>query len=193
MQVNLIWKATEYDSLENCIVTITASEVIVNSVIVGFKENVIFRIDYTIKTNSNWETLFCELITQFGNTRQVISFQGDGKGNWLTAGILAIDFKGCIDVDIPLTPLTNTLPINRLKLKEQEEENIKVIYLDIMESGIRPVTQKYKRLSGQKYNYQNVPNDFEANISVDEKAFVIDYPRLFRRLHKLESNFVPWM
>jgi hypothetical protein len=191
MQVNLIWKATEYDSLENCIVTITANEVIIKSVIVGCKENVIFRIDYTIKTNSNWETLFCELITQFGNARQVISFQGDGKGNWITGGILAINFKGCIDVDIPFTPLTNTLPINRLKLKEQKEENIKVIYIDIMESGIRPVSQKYKRLSGQEYNYQNVPNDFEANISVDENAFVIDYPGLFRRLHKMESNFVP--
>jgi uncharacterized protein len=96
-------------------------------------------------------------------------------------------FAGCIDIDIPLTPFTNTLPVSRLNLKNGEEQRIKVIYLDILEATIRPVQQKYTRLSPTVYHYENIPNDFEADITVDDRGFVVDYPSLFRRTSVVES------
>jgi hypothetical protein len=46
---------------------------------------------------------------------------------------------------------------------------------------IKPVNQKYTRLSGNEYHYENIPNDFEATIQTDEFGFVVDYPGLFVR------------
>lgn len=81
-------------------------------------------------------------------------------------GKQADQFKGCIDIDIPLTPFTNTLPINRLKLDQDEEHQIQVIYLDLLEQQVISVKQKYIRLSKTEYHYENIPNDFEAKIKL---------------------------
>ena len=98
-------------------------------------------------------------------------------------------FKGCIDIDISLTPLTNSLPINRLQLKQNEAQEIKVIYFDLLAQQIKPATQKYTRLKDLSYRYENVPNDFEAVIQVDASGFVADYPTLFMRTAALQTNY----
>ena len=110
------------------------------------------------------------------------TFQNDKKETWLYNGQVLPLLNGCIDVDLPLTPFTNTLPINRLRLPIGQEQLIKVIYLDLLNNSIKPVMQKYTRLSKFEYKYENVPNDFEAIIRVDESGFVIDYPGLFERI-----------
>jgi hypothetical protein len=56
-----------------------------------------------------------------------------------------------------------------------------------MEDKITSLKQKYTRLSKDTYHYENIPNDFEAEIKVDENGFVIDYPQLFNRTAK--NNF----
>ena len=96
-------------------------------------------------------------------------------------GKAAEQFKNCIDVDIAVTPFTNTLPIRRLQLQPNQPQQIQVIYCDILNQVIKPVSQQYIRLSNNEYHYENIPNDFEATIKVDESGFVIDYPGLFVR------------
>ena len=103
----------------------------------------------------------------------------------------ARQFKGCIDVDIPLTPFTNTLPIRRLHWDDDDAHEIQVIYCDVLDQQIQPVRQKYIRRSGSLYHYENIPNDFEADITVDEHGLVVDYPALFVRTAALETNYLP--
>lgn len=54
----------------------------------------------------------------------------------------------------------------------------------MLEEIEKTVNQKYKRLSNNKYKYENIPNDFEAVILVDQEGFIIDYPGLFKRIDK---------
>ena len=82
-----------------------------------------------------------------------------------------------------------SLAIKRLKLRNGDEREITVIYLDLLAGHIVPVSQKYIRLSDSKYHYKNVPNDFEAEIEVDEFGLVANYPGLFVRTAKLESHY----
>lgn len=189
MQTNLLWTGREYYSLENCLVTTTDFGTEINSIIIGQYDGKIYRVEYKIRTNQNWETQFFEIRSQHSNRREHLIFESDGKGNWITDGKPAGQFKDCVDIDIPLTPFTNTLPINRLKLGRNEEQQIKVIYLDLLEQQLRPVKQKYTRLSNTQYHYENVPNDFEAKIEVDELGFVVDYPSLFVRTAKLMTHY----
>lgn len=189
MQTNLIWTGKEYYSLENCLVNTTGVGSEINSVIVGSYGEKIYRVEYKVKTNQNWETLYVEAQWQHSNHRERLIFESDGKGNWIMDGKQADQFTGCIDIDIPLTPFTNTLPINRLRLSEGRAHQIRVVYLDILERQIRPVNQKYTRLSETEYHYENVPNDFEARIEVDEQGLVVNYPSLFVRTAKLETRY----
>ena len=137
--------------------------------------------EYNIRTNKNWETLFFHLKYEIDNEEGTISLHSDGKGNWINDGMPVKEFEDCIDIDIPLTPFTNTLPINRLKLHGNDDRQIRVLYLDILARKTKPVLQRYQRLGEYKYKYENVPNDFEAVIEVDESGLVVNYPGLFVR------------
>ena len=189
MQTNILWTGREYYSLENCLVHSTDHGVEINSVIIGTYQSKIYRVEYEIKTNENWETISFELKSRHSNNTGHLKFESDGKGNWFTNNKKVDQYNGCIDIDIPLTPFTNTLPIKRLNLTQGQEQQIRVIYIDILEGQIKPVRQKYIRRSPTEYQYENIPNDFEAKITVDDFGLVVDYPGLFVRTAIQESNY----
>ena len=189
MQTNLLWTGREYHSLENCILNTGAMGSEAQSIIIGTYDNKIYQVEYRIRTNENWQTIYCEVQSRHSDQRAHVILESDGRGNWTLDGKTQYQFQGCMDVDIPLTPFTNTLPIKRLSLRNGDEHEIKVIYLDLLKGQIVPVSQKYIRLSDSEYHYQNVPNDFEAKIAVDELGLVVDYPRLFALTAKLESRY----
>jgi uncharacterized protein len=181
VKIDLQWKAKEYDTLEHCILTITDTGTEADSVITGMRDNKIFRAEYRIKTNQHWRTKHVEIKIIHDGFLQSFKLVSNETGFWTKNDKPAEIFDGCIDVDLPITPFTNSLPINRLQLADKEQKQIKVIYLDLLNREIKPVSQKYTRLSKTKYHYENVPNDFEADIQVDELGLVVDYPGLFER------------
>jgi len=188
MHLNILWTGRKYYSLENCLVNTTGSGTEIKSTIIGMHGGTIYHVEYQIITNGNWETIFFELNNRHSNLTNHLKFEGDGRGNWVTNGKPADQFTSCIDIDIPLTPFTNSLPINRLKLRQGEGQEIQVIYLDLLQNEVKPVRQKYTRLSKSEYQYQNVPNEFEARIEVDELGLVVDYPELFVRLAQIKTD-----
>ncbi|RYU93173.1 putative glycolipid-binding domain-containing protein [Emticicia agri] len=181
MEAHILWKGIEYESLENCLIDTTEEGTEISSTIVGQYAGKIYLIDYQIRTNAAWETLFVAIESRVNHQTQHWQLEGDGQGNWRKNGKVCQQFGGCIDVDIPLTPFTNTLPINRLKLAIGETQLINVIYLDLLAEEFKPVQQKYIRLKEEVYHYENVPNDFEAAITVDANGLVVNYPALFER------------
>jgi hypothetical protein len=189
MQTNLLWTGREYYSLENCLVKFEETGSEITSTIIGSFQQKIYKVDYRILTNAYWETVFFEINSRHSDHAQLIRFESDGKGNWKNNGKINSQFNGCLDVDIPLTPFTNTLPIRRLKLSQNQTQEIQVIYCDILEHRITPVRQKYTCISNTEYHYENVPNDFEATIEVDQAGLVIDYPSLFVRTAVLKTNY----
>jgi uncharacterized protein len=181
MQTNILWTGREYYSLENCLIKTGENGADITSTIVGSYEEKLYKVEYHIKTNVYWQTVLLEITSQINSHTQTIKLEGDGKGTWIFNGKEAAQFKDCIDVDIALTPFTNTLPICRLNLQQGQPHQIQVIYCDLLHQVIKPVSQKYTRLSQDEYHYENIPNDFEATIQVDERGFVVDYPGLFVR------------
>ena len=60
MQTNLLWTGQEYYSLENCLVNTTDIGSQIDSVIIGKYDEKIYRVEYKVKTNKNWETIYVE-------------------------------------------------------------------------------------------------------------------------------------
>lgn len=188
-QFNILWTGREYYSLENCLVNITAAGAEITSVIVGRYENKLYRVDYHIKTDEDLESDLLHITSRHSNRELTLRIQRGADGQWTVNGEKNGLFDGCTDFDIAVTPFTNTLPINRLKMKIDQEQPVRVIYFDPFEQTIRPVQQKYLRLSDTKYHYENIPNDFEADIVVDENGLVVDYPLLFTRTAILPASY----
>ena len=76
-----------------------------------------------------------------------------------------------------------------LSHSEKEDEQIKVLYVDVLGRKMMPVLQKYTKLSPTDYKYENVPNNFESVISVDDLGLVVKYPGLFTRTYIAESHY----
>lgn len=180
MQTNILWSGIEYYSLENCIIDSQNDGITINSTIIGFYNDIIYRVEYIIRLDRSWQTFYCLVKSQIDHQSKKIEFIKN-KNGWTLNGQFRPEFNACLDIDIALTPFTNSLPINRLKLKQGQESKVDVIYIDILENNIQHVKQKYSRIADRTYRYENIPNDFEAKIQVDSAGLVIDYPQLFKR------------
>ncbi|HZM80747.1 MAG TPA: putative glycolipid-binding domain-containing protein [Candidatus Limnocylindrales bacterium] len=101
----------------------------------------------------------------------------DGEGSWRDRP----ELDGCLEVDISITPLTNTLPINRLKLRPGESREIRAAYIELPGLTVSVMPQRYTCLGDRLYRYQS--EGFQADLTVDEHGLVVDYPGLWRRLH----------
>ncbi len=181
MKTISLWKAIEYNSLENCVLTRNKNGLEVNSVIIGYSDKKIFRADYFLKINPVWEIFFAEIKFHSAGTTINYTLEKTAERGWLLNDKEQHQFNDCIDIDITLSPFTNTLPVNRLRFQEGQE-HIKVIYFDLLSGEVKPVLQCYTRLSAFQYKFENVPNDFEAVLDVDNNGLVINYPRLFKRI-----------
>ena len=183
MRYNILWRGRgEYESSESCTVETFADGIIAHSAIAGSFAGMISRVEYSIEMDVHWKTLAVNIKWwQNGNLDTIQLRQNSGV--WQLNGKENGKLMGCIDVDVILTPFTNTLPIRRLNLQRNQSKEISVVYCDLLKHEVRPVCQRYTCLSEKSYQYENVPNDFEATLSVNNSGFVVDYPSLFEMQH----------
>jgi len=181
MQTNICWTGQDYNSVEKCLLTSTSTGNGANAVIKGVWENEPYVVEYMVQTNANWETIAFKIKSNFAGANYELDFLSDGKGRWTTGGIHDAAFDNCIDIDISLTPFTNTLPMKRLHLAKNERRRITVLYIDVAAQQTRRIDQFYTKLSQTVYKYENASNDFKSVITVDDEGLVVAYPNHFMR------------
>jgi hypothetical protein len=143
------------------------------------------RVTYNLVCDTGWRVRELQMAGESEavgyHTLHLIS---DGAGNWHDDKDQPLDaLQGCIDVDIMLTPLTNTLPIRRLQLAPGESREISVVYVAAPDLSVRPFRQRYTRLDdGQRYRYESLDSGFTAELPVDDDGLVVDYPGIWRRV-----------
>lgn len=179
MERKITWEGLEYRSLENCTLTETDNGISVTSVITGQVNNQAIKILYKILTDTLWATYFVEINVILGGYKKTILLEKKGAF-WLVNNTIDHRFDDCVDIDISLTPLTNTLPIRRLVFNGQLSNRIEVIYIDIIADMIMPVRQYYTKISDSVYLYENEKSTFKAELKTDSYGLVIEYPKLFR-------------
>lgn len=184
MKKIIMWKGIYYRSLEYCEINSSDKAVEVTATILGIHESTPYKVDYNIKAKPNWELVSCRIASQLGEAADIQTFHRSRSGSWTRNKQPVEGAEGCTDIDISVSPLTNSFPINRLDLQVDQDREIKVLYIDILNQAIKPATQRYTKLSEFEYHYQNVPNDFEAVITVDQLGLVKEYPGLFTQLNR---------
>jgi len=180
MENIVVWQGISDKTLEVLKWHYVKNNIEVQSVINGNAEGISVLINYKAVINAAWEISYVEIRSVLGEKETFNTLKKE-DGKWFKNNELSPEFSDCTDIDITLTPFTNSLPVNRLSLKMNEEKLINVVYVNIMEKEIAPAQQRYKKLSDTTYRFQTVPNDFEAIITFDDTGFVTDYPGLFQR------------
>jgi uncharacterized protein len=146
--------------------------------ITGIVEGKPVDLSYSIEIDNLWQVHTVNVNSADG---RALAFVKRKDGWYDQDGLLRKDLNHCIDVDLTLTPFTNTLPIRRLKLRDGESAEIDVVYFEVEKWEVRPAPQRYTRLNKNTYHFESLDIDFNATLKVDDDGFIIDYPELFKR------------
>jgi uncharacterized protein len=73
---------------------------------------------------------------------------------WHNKGSMVSFAKGWSDVDLEVTPSTNTIPIRRLDLKVGESQEVNAVWVRFPSLELEPLRQQYTRHDENHYRYQ---------------------------------------
>lgn len=137
------------------------------------------RVQYVLRLTATWQ------VRQFLLFRDLqdpdLWLYTDGTARWGEMnGARRLELDGCYDIDLPCTPLTNSLPIRRLELHVGDRAELAVLSVDVETLGVRPVTHRYLRLDTHRWAFAE--GDESVEFEVDSYGLVIDQPGRFRRV-----------
>jgi len=97
--------------------------------LIGVAEGRPFRVAYEVRCDIGWRVRVVRVGAPDSELPAVDQLS-DG-GNWtMYDGRLVPELEGCMDVDISVTPFTNTLPIQKLGLAPTESPEVSVAYVE---------------------------------------------------------------
>jgi hypothetical protein len=174
------WRNWEGDATEKMTLRETKEGIFVESIIANGGQ-VSFTARYSIACDASWRVRKFEI--ELTEKKETLALESDGIGTWSGASGVIAELKGAIDIDITSTPFTNTLPIRRLKLKENQTEEISVVYVRVPELNVSGERQRYTCLiPNRRYRFEQVDAGFVREIETDENGLVLVYPGLFKRI-----------
>jgi hypothetical protein len=104
------------------------------------------------------------------------------EGRWTLEGTPAPALDGLDDVDLSITPSTNTLPLRRLRLGVGEEAAVTAAWVRFPLLDVVPLRQTYRRVSAMAFAYAAPDHDFAADLECDGEGVVTSYGALWRRV-----------
>lgn len=117
-----------------------------------------------------------------GESSRVLIMLTGADGGWKVNGQGRPDLTACPDVDLGISPLTNSLPIRRLKLNPGEASELCAAWVSFPGLTVAPLRQRYTCLAPNRYRYENLESGFAAELEVDDAGLVIRYGDEWRRV-----------
>ena len=154
-----------------------------DSIFVRHHNGQVLRGGYTLVTDKQWRTLELRLMVETEpGSMEGVHLLTEGDGRWMDANENPMpELDGCLDVDIQWSPLTNTLPVNRLSLEVGVDQELRVAYISRPQLMVRPVAQRYSLVDDTTVRYSSETRDFQREITLDPEGYVVTYPSLFTR------------
>jgi len=175
----IVWAGKRWPSLEYCNVRKESLGWRITGVIVMVLKARRLGVHYEIVVGDRFDTrsLLLEK-TELGIERRRLIQRRHGA--WLVDGRERGDLAECVDVDIEASPVTNTLPIRRARLKEGQKADLIVAWVRFPSLEVVSARQSYERLSSRNYMFRS--SGFAARLKVDAFGLVTQYGNLWREV-----------
>lgn len=179
------WKNLVINGTDYCALWRTPEGWLLKGTVVGvLKGQRPMLANYEIYCDESWLTHRAEVERAIGSDRKTLSLTVESRGVWRSSGQELPELHGCHDVDLAVTPATNTLPIRRLGLQVGQSESVTAAWVKAPDLTVQPLFQRYTRLTKNSYRYES-STGFSAEILVDDLGLVITYPGGWQRIAAL--------
>lgn len=179
----LRWASIESVGTEFLQVDVEPGGITANGVVVGEADGVAYGLVYSVTLDADWRIRAVEIARPADG--HCLRLRSDGEGRWhdlLTGARLPL-LDGCIDADIAATPFTNTLPIRRCPWKTGQQRTFDMAYVSVPNLLPSRKQQRYTCIEEKnRFLFETLPPDLQAELTIDAHGYVVDYPGLFRRL-----------
>lgn len=111
------------------------------------------------------------VVVDASDTSVVLS--SDGRGRWWRDGARDRALDGCTDVDLEMTPATNTLPIRRATAAGVGEGAVEAAWIRWPSLAVERMTQQYVRAADDRWRYESPGSSYV--LEVDDDGMVRRY------------------
>ena len=136
---------------------------------------------YSVACDSIWRTRHVQVERIIGAESRGLTLESTEEREWKSSGKLIPSVSGCIDVDLSVSPITNTLSIRRLNLAVGESAAVNAAWVRFPELNIEMLSQTFCRVRTNSYDYQS-STGFRTEIEVDDLGLVVNYPPAWERV-----------
>jgi hypothetical protein len=173
-QRTIFWQRLDLPGSEYCTLMESDSGWQFDGTVLLAAEEATQMVRYRIICDSAWQTRAAEIEHHTDCGDQSLRIAVDAEQRWWVDGDERGDLRGCLDIDLGVTPATNTLPIRRLWLPIGGSAEIAAAWVRFPALTITRALQRYTRIAVQRYRYES--GDYAAEIDVDDFGIVTHYP-----------------
>lgn len=179
---SFLWHYPEDHSVEHFSLYDEADHYVFKGTVVCLLNGEPACINYSLRCDHSWKTRSVVVHQQWADTEKKMVIGVTDQQEW-TTNDEPIDFAdGLIDIDLGITPATNTLPIRRLSLTPNQSQETTAVWVRFPEMSLEPLHQRYTRIINNQYQYDSLRSGFTAKLDVDTDGLVIEYGDLWRRV-----------
>ncbi len=181
----VVWRNLLLNGRDYCALWHGAEGWLLKGTVVGvLKDERPVLANYEVHCDENWLTHRVQVERTVGSDVKTLGLNVESRGVWRSLAQELRGIHGCDDIDLALTPATNTLPIRRLGLQVGSSESVIAAWVKFPELTIQPLSQRYTRLAKDTYRYES-NTGVSAEIVVDDLGLVIAYPGAWERIAAL--------
>jgi uncharacterized protein len=179
---SVLWTRRDQISLEYFQLRQGAEGITLSGTVVTSHDGKALRAEYMVHCDRSWVTRSVRINLTRDAASTELNLITDDQRRWWNDGKELAEVAGCVDVDISLSPSTNTLPIRRLSLARGDSSDVVAAWMRFPELTVEPLPQRYVRTGDRLYRYSSAGGAFTADIEVDELGLVVSYPPLWERV-----------
>jgi hypothetical protein len=144
------------------------------------EEGTPFAVSYRVEHDAAGLTARAHVQVKRSGARDELTLTRTAAGDWSANGRSLPELQGIADVDLSVTPSTNTPPIRRLRLNVGQAAEVTAAWVRLPSLDVVPLRQVYRRSEANIYEYEAPDLQFRAQLDVDGDGVVRKYGALWR-------------
>ena len=178
----VLWRGLDELSLQHVRLQEYAGGFLLNGRILSIQNQQPAETFYVIMCDRNWQAQHVHVGMINGGGATQLEIRRDEANQWFRDGERVSGLDGVVDIDLGISPATNTLAIRRLALEKGESRAVDAAWVHFPELTLERLDQRYTRLDERRYRYESGGGTFTAELEVDDNGVVARYSGLWERV-----------
>jgi len=183
----VLWRNLEEPGIEYCVLGRDAEHWLLEGTVVLPLAERPGRVTYLVRCDDGWATRRVEVRISDGQSERSLTLNVDDEQRWWRGPDEVADWRGLSDVDLGVTPATNTLPIRRLPLHAGEGRDVTAAWVRFPDLRLERLPQRYTRVDDDRYRYESDGGRFVAELEVDDLGLVTRYENGWERIATIDA------